>query len=183
MYNDAKKSHPHAENMIEYGKDARATDKPWELWQRKYDWKEGWKNILGHPDWDEEVEYRRKPKEPELIQGYTAEQWLQIIDGKFLCEFSDRMDDSGWVVGPLTGFDFSHPQPFEYYGGSGNWRCCRPLRAKGVKQPWFGGEKPVGSDAVVAVYLRDGTTASGDVGGLRWEHIPERDDIIAFIEL
>jgi hypothetical protein len=55
------KAHIHAELMMEYAKDAMETDKPWERWEFNID--NEWKSMFryGHPLWDDDTKYRRKP--------------------------------------------------------------------------------------------------------------------------
>ena len=58
--NSLPKSHVHAEKMMQYAKDATITEKPWELWEYRGRFQE-WRNLLSHPSWDDNREYRRKP--------------------------------------------------------------------------------------------------------------------------
>ena len=54
--------HRHAELMALYAQDALETDRPWERWEFRP--KSRWLPFLlgDHPLWEEECEYRRKPK-------------------------------------------------------------------------------------------------------------------------
>ncbi len=52
--------HVHAELMAQYAEDARETSRPWERWQHSAPGK--WRDCAGHPQFDEEVQYRRKPR-------------------------------------------------------------------------------------------------------------------------
>lgn len=123
-----------------------------------------------------------EPK-PALIQGYTAEQWQAIIDGKFLCEFSDadwhiENNYADRIVQVLTGITDG-----KFTGNDYHWPYCRPLRIKGVRQPWFGGEFPVDPSARVSYVLRDGYKDQIEAGRIRWEHKAVMSDIVEFIEL
>ena len=53
--------HPHAASMLLYAQDAAETDKPWERWEFKGS-DNGFNGCLKHPEWQEQFEYRRKPK-------------------------------------------------------------------------------------------------------------------------
>ena len=52
--------HPHAENMKLYAENAAVNEKPWELWEFFYSG--GWRDCIYHPEWDQERQYRRKPR-------------------------------------------------------------------------------------------------------------------------
>lgn len=56
--------HPHAALMAEYAKDAAETAEPWLRWQRtaRADCDAGWVDMVCHPGWDADHQYRRKPK-------------------------------------------------------------------------------------------------------------------------
>lgn len=56
-------SHKHAQNIIDYGKDALRHDRPWEVWQYKMSPKAKWVVCQGHPMWRHDVQYRRTPRE------------------------------------------------------------------------------------------------------------------------
>ena len=85
--------------------------------------------------------------EEDKIQGYTAEQWQEIIDGGYLCEFGEggnisyapliKIRESDWVFYGIAGIGiFSH--------------ACRPAQIKGVMRPIF--VEPVGKDAYVIMF-------------------------------
>lgn len=109
-----------------------------------------------------------------LIEGHTADQWQAIIEGGFLCQFSGTTDFSNSGAAALMRFDPSDEAPF--WVGQIGWRYCRPLRLKGHRQPWFGGECPVACDAQVYVKYKNGPrhTVAAKVA---WENVTE------FIEL
>lgn len=124
-----------------------------------------------------------KSGKPPLIQGYTAEQWQAIIDGKFLCEFSDDGGNEDHSV-RISVLRELCPERFPFYSGFGSkWKYCRPLRIKGVRQPWFGGECPVDPNARVSYVLRDGYKDQTEAGRIRWEHKAVMSGIVEFIEL
>ena len=52
--------HTHAASMLEYGQDAHETKWPYEGWEVSDDGKD-WMECLKHPDWVENMFYRRKP--------------------------------------------------------------------------------------------------------------------------
>ena len=56
-------AHPHAALMAEYAKDAAETAEPWLRWQRtaRADCDAGWVDMVCHPGWDADHQYRRKP--------------------------------------------------------------------------------------------------------------------------
>ena len=55
-------AHKHAENMRLYSEDAAQTDKPYERWQATATSGGTWHDCSKHPFWDEDREYRRKPR-------------------------------------------------------------------------------------------------------------------------
>jgi hypothetical protein len=55
-------AHKHAENMRLYYEDALETERPWERWERRQEGLEDFHPLHGNPHFDENVEYRRKPK-------------------------------------------------------------------------------------------------------------------------
>lgn len=119
-----------------------------------------------------------EPKQ-ELIQGYTAEQWQRIIDEGFLCEFTDIEGFGGVpLIQTLKEID-----PFRSESCL-TWNFCRPLRIKGVRQPWFGGECPVDSSTLVVVIMASGRNRCARAADFNWnleKHRPSR--IVEFIEL
>lgn len=184
------KAHPHAESMKLYAEDAAETDKPWERWEfRRPGSKRGncWVSFTGlgdqpHPSWSDGCEYRRKPVEPTLLQGHTMEQWEFVIEQGFDCEFSDSLDFSNAIISKLTALKIADSHPF--VSGSDNpYLYCRPRRAKGIKQPWFGGECPVDPATKVIIYMRNGDKVTAAPWYVEWRHANKGSDVIAFIEL
>ena len=51
----------HAALMLQYAKDWAETDAPWKRWEVTSHRNE-WVALFGHPRWNEESEYRRKPR-------------------------------------------------------------------------------------------------------------------------
>ena len=65
-------AHIHAQSMMEYAKDALETDTPWERWEYSHTGQK-YTSLSGHPDWYEDITYRRKPKPKVLlINGYEV---------------------------------------------------------------------------------------------------------------
>lgn len=122
-------------------------------------------------------EIRDGKKVEELIQGYTSEQWQTIIDGKFLCEFSS--DKNNWYgISTLTHFALRKESDSIFTPKDGvTWRYCRPLRTKGVRQPWFGGECPVNENAYVYAKYDSDLDSTGRAIDINWRKV------IEFIEL
>lgn len=54
--------HPHAELMIEYGKDALESDTPWKNWEYRSNDSNRWCELKNHPEWNIYIKYRRKPQ-------------------------------------------------------------------------------------------------------------------------
>jgi len=54
--------HVHAENMALYAEDALETDEPWLRWESSYINNPGWSGFTHHPNWNDNVEYRRIPQ-------------------------------------------------------------------------------------------------------------------------
>lgn len=53
--------HKHAELMLAYAQDAQKTDKPWLLWEFRYN-DDKWLPLEDNPWWAYSIEYRRKVK-------------------------------------------------------------------------------------------------------------------------
>jgi hypothetical protein len=75
--------------------------------------------------------------EPELIQGYTAEQWQEIIDGGYLCEFHCELqgDSPPRYYGKLQ--EMSDSGLFRMENSRVWFEYCRPAQIKGVMRPIF----------------------------------------------
>jgi hypothetical protein len=125
---------------------------------------------------------RHKTAEPDLLQGYTPEQWGEIIKGGYLCEFSNVTNDGApdWKkpvarlveVGRKWGngrsdIIFTSESEKEY-------TFCRPAQLPGVLRPWFGGECPVDKDATVLAVLGNGHTIVKEAGVLEWGGVVPR---------
>ena len=55
-------AHIHAALMLQYAQDASTTEKPWEMWEFRFDEHEKWTILTGNPAWDDDTKYRRKPR-------------------------------------------------------------------------------------------------------------------------
>ncbi len=64
-------AHIHAQNMLLYAQDAAETDKPWERWEIYDRFGAGVTLLRQHPQWREDVQYRRKIKTID-INGYEV---------------------------------------------------------------------------------------------------------------
>ncbi|QXO10336.1 hypothetical protein [Proteus phage vB_PmiM_ZX7] len=65
---EEEKSHPHADLMLKYAMIAQYDDKPWENFEFKNQYSDGWMRVIS-PCWDVENEYRLKPQEPKIQVG------------------------------------------------------------------------------------------------------------------
>ena len=120
-----------------------------------------------------------EPEKPDLIQGYTREQWQRIIDEGFLCELSDDelFNPETRLIDHLSSFDGNEDRHFKDFSGL-YFTHCRPLRIKGVRQPWFGGaECPVDKMTYVVATYKTGTSELQYAGCQHWPNVTE------FIEL
>lgn len=55
--------HKHAALMLQYAQDAAETDRPWERWEFSNPSVPEWRSVeFSHPLWDEDCNYRRKPR-------------------------------------------------------------------------------------------------------------------------
>ena len=54
-------AHKHAALMLQYAQDWAETDAPWKRWEVAA-YSNMWGALCSHPSWNEEYEYRRKPK-------------------------------------------------------------------------------------------------------------------------
>lgn len=93
---EAPKSHVHAALMMEYAKDAMETAAPWLRWEAKTSCGE-WVPKNYHPEWNQDVSYRRKPEPAKtiLINGFEVPEPLraapQVGERFFVPDiFSDR---------------------------------------------------------------------------------------------
>jgi hypothetical protein len=114
--------------------------------------------------------------QPDLIQGYTAEQWQEIIDGGYLCEFRNSTED-GWFIDTLRTVHHEHKM-FES-GNYSDWKYCRPAQIKGVMRPiWV---EPVDENGRFIFFDENGdyTGKSNDFTNPSWEEI--RPDLVSSI--
>jgi hypothetical protein len=83
---------------------------------------------------DRRIQNMEESVEPEKIQGYTREEWQEIIDGGYLCEVRDS-EEEGWYEGLVVIKSITEIKEFkaEY----GFYRYCRPAQTKGVMRPIF----------------------------------------------
>jgi len=91
---------------------------------------------VGYWAWSLPPEHYRIKPEPELYSGLTLEQWEVVIDGEFLCEFSQNgHGEPRFVSGePLENVCSVSERPYRSASGV-KWLHCRPLRKVGVIQP------------------------------------------------
>ena len=93
--------HIHAELMMEYAKDAMETDKPWERWEFNVDNK--WESFRhGHPLWEDDTLYRRKPKTITINGHEVPEPYRgEMRHGQFYhipnLEHSDHCTELNWL--------------------------------------------------------------------------------------
>jgi hypothetical protein len=94
---------------------------------------------------------------PELIQGYTAEQWQEIIDGGYLCEVSQFKDFASFHMSAIeelrkhTTHNFVIPR---LINSANCYSRCRPAQIKGVLRPiWV---EPVDDGRMCAFFDKGG---------------------------
>lgn len=78
--NNETKGHVHAQNMIEFGKDALTHKEPWKLWERSVDGVR-WYPCNGNPTWVPEYKYRRVPRTIN-INGHEVPEPLREIGSR-----------------------------------------------------------------------------------------------------
>ena len=99
------------------------------------------------------------PRGEPLIQGYTAEQWQEIIDGGYLCEFRSSIKE-GWFLDTLRNV---HEENGVFESGNySDWPICRPAQLKGVMRPIF--VEPVDKDIKCCFF----NSHSDILGSLQW---------------
>lgn len=77
------------------------------------------------------------PQGQPLIQGYTAEQWQEIIDGGYSCEFR-HIGSEPWRIMKLGGIFCQETEDYIFKDISAeSWAYCRPAQIKGVMRPIF----------------------------------------------
>lgn len=96
-------SHPHAEKMALYAKDASETDTPWERWEY-YD-SGSWISLKQNPGWNSYIEYRRK-----FLPG---DGWIQWSGGECPVEPASK---------PEVMFSNGKHKKLEHTAMSVNWR-------------------------------------------------------------
>lgn len=93
--------HPHAENMALYAQDALETDKPWERWEFLSPDALIWRQVVGHPVWTGQNEYRRKPR-TITINGYEVPEPVRepLLVGALYWHFdpieANGLNDNTW---------------------------------------------------------------------------------------
>lgn len=79
-------AHKHAELMMQYAQDAMETDTPWDRWQVKSE--KHWHDFTSkQPEWDPELEYRRKPQ----TSRQRFEAWARSV-------FLPFLEDPEWAA-------------------------------------------------------------------------------------
>lgn len=96
---ESRKGFIHAELIIAYGKDALITKTPWRFWQSKYDG--SWTDCNYHPHWDDDREYRRKPK-LIFINDYEVKIGERLY-------YSNHLGTA--FIGTVLEFDFDSEVP------------------------------------------------------------------------
>lgn len=82
--------HVHAELMALYAQDAMETDKPWERWEASPHQQFDFEPLFSHPMWDEESQYRRKPRTIK-VNGFDVPE---------LVTNSLKVNDYYWLADP-----------------------------------------------------------------------------------
>ena len=109
-------AHKHAAAMLLYAQDAAETDTPWERWERRQEGLEDFHPLRSNPHFDENVEYRRKPRTirigerdvPEPMRVAPQEgtmYWMPAFSGHLHasttywdgCEFDEDMLKHGFA--------------------------------------------------------------------------------------
>ena len=121
--------------------------------------------VHGVPRWKGEPESQK-------IQGYTSEQWQEIIDGGYLCEFSENgIDFDGSRVAELAKYRNTNTGLWFYPPLYLGFKFCRPAQLQGVMRPIF--VEPGDIDAMCTFFNEDGYPLYG--GMLPWSCLDERD--------
>ena len=92
--------HKHAELMMDYAKDAMETNTPWKRWE--FSDAGIWRQLLCHPFWDSDTEYRRKPmtininghEVPKAYRGVMRRSQFYPIPN---LENSDHYTELNWL--------------------------------------------------------------------------------------
>lgn len=92
------------------------------------------------------------PQGEPLIQGYTAEQWQEIISGGYLCEFSDD-DNFNEERGGIVKISEIYATGCISTKNRVDHRFCRPAQIKGVMRPIF--VEPENKDVYVVMFDHD----------------------------
>lgn len=78
VVSEEPKPHPHADLMLKYAMIAQYDDKPWENFEFKNQYSDGWMRVVS-PCWDVKNEYRLKPQEPKIQAGQVWADKTGII--------------------------------------------------------------------------------------------------------
>ena len=119
----------------------------------------------------------------DKIQGYTAEQWQEIIDGGYLCEVAD--DEGEWYEGMIKVVGLN--EGGGVHGKQGHYELCRPAQIKGVMRPIF--VEPEDRNSRFVFFSKPGHLkgSSNDFSCPSWDEvvmsIPHGSDITKYIEV
>jgi hypothetical protein len=91
--------HQHADQMLAYAQDAQTNEEPWALWEFRWndDPKDQWMNVLQHPGWRLDAEYRRKVKTIR-IGNFDVPEPLRVAPGKKTVYFYPDVISSNLVA-------------------------------------------------------------------------------------
>lgn len=106
---EESKPHPHADLMLKYAMISQYDDKPWENFEFKNQYSDGWTRVVS-PCWDMENEYRLKPQEPKIKFGQV---WIDFNGTQATVKLV-----SGGVVFfdvPVGGINMQHSLQQEYF--------------------------------------------------------------------
>ncbi len=85
-------AHKHAEVMALYAQDAAETDTPWERWERRPEGLEDFHPLRNNPEFDENVEYRRKLRTIRIGERDVPEPMKE----------APKNGTAYWVVTPIA---------------------------------------------------------------------------------
>lgn len=96
--------HVHAKEMMLYAEDSMQSATAWKKWE-KLDASKGWVALDGHPNWDEDNQFRRKPLQVQ-INGF------EVTDTR-ITSSADLKQEQLYYVESATDPDFWEALDFD----------------------------------------------------------------------
>lgn len=107
---EEEKPHPHADLMLKCAMIAQYDDKPWECFEFKNHYTDGWSRMADNPCFSTENEYRLKPQEPKIQFGQT---WVDLNGTQAIIKLVS--DGIVFFDIPVGGLNMQHSLEKDYF--------------------------------------------------------------------